>query len=1291
MQKYILLLLAIFCPGASAQEWVVITPLPHCPAFELEYQFVNYQYALRYKENPQSKDYKIYPNNLKDINNLSSLTDEITEASKTFCDMSYELNLGDERLVCYEKIPTDPFSKQYSNLLTGILGNLKGTKCDDVIPLIELQNQISHLRSEQLIHFDKSGRFLRMFLNSETDVLVDQFFECGGKKGTKNFIRNMIMMEAKNACIFPEESGLLSFEKTLEIADKLANQYPNMSLLKLNAKKDDLTRTAVLAFVDEIFNSQIASLLGPEYDAKGLLNSLDNIKAIKKEKSKLLLDHISYITPLDAPLEIVDKGLPSIIASNFTDILPDNMSPEQKASFIKKTIIPKVQEKYNACIAPIKKRLKYPSAASSKDRIRQRKALEKEFCDNNKEECKKDECSSVKNLLTNRNDISDMEIIQACVFQSFHVALEPTLDKIIRGQKENLSQYIEMNEKAIKAVTDSSLKTLNQCADEKLRKKANQSRLTEESTYANDLEMLYNIHSDDFMKIITECSRLTEEAQIKDFIAIIIDQVTLVKKTFGTNEELEILGIKVDKGSHKFSEDIIAKALPVCNEAQFFRAKKYPGQVVSSLNCTPLVEMEAGQAIIEVTVKDTLKEYGIDHNDNSIIEDMNSCVKKAKDNFLEKLLNKNHPKAILNSDDADKYLKENHEYYGCIKKTVLDITDLLANDVLDQTFADLGSDIKDIGYLKGLKGPIITRLKTCFKKELNTIATWPKFLEYNNDDGLTTLQNRCIEEVTEYALPKVIINETKAQVAELYDIKLTSPQEFDQIYIGLLDSIQKDMRTNYDLSIKANKEKVLELAYIKYRDSHPYSKDIVNDFVNYFSEKAEPTIIAGVATPILDGVIRLGKPRYNFSNLKENLPPKCIASFYQQNTDKIDQLIKLIEKHEKPDAKPIEDLRAEFIDTVTLGLIRAKKQGRYNQLMQNLKKVCANPDNYKDLSKLVATGIGDDLLLSQLEETIIESFEEIAVKQCKESLSKHNLQLQILSYHQTQICEGKLTSHDQLEKIKKNINLYITDPKSRSMVDLILYRKYDTNKLIKDKMKDKGFIDKIFYKDRTTLDYIFKNFDTVIAGEPKISEQLEVIAVGQLFKDKTTGSFADQFVESQLVFSIGDKAFEKVDAGIDKLLKDVENTSFWQSPKKYATKDLIKAYAKPTFHELWNYEKIKEYIGMENTNIADRKKLVQSVYDNAVITELDSSVTESEKLNRSQILEDEIDAHLKANRIHNNPNFKRKKIVSKDNKKYLNFEEKISYDIEDKVTEKVKKTLGAAARVIFTPRFFTFL
>ena len=69
---------------------------------------------------------------------------------------------------------------------------------------------------------------------------------------------------------------------------------------------------------------------------------------------------------VDAPYEIIDKGMPKLIEAKFSNMLPASMTASEKKNYLDTKITPIVRDHYDACIASSKKRINYSTSIDKK-------------------------------------------------------------------------------------------------------------------------------------------------------------------------------------------------------------------------------------------------------------------------------------------------------------------------------------------------------------------------------------------------------------------------------------------------------------------------------------------------------------------------------------------------------------------------------------------------------------------------------------------------------------------------------------------------------------------------------------------------------------------------------------------------------------------------------------------------------------------------------------------------------------------------------------------------------------
>ena len=411
MQKLILSFLFILTTSLWAQEasWITIYPVNNCSQLPMSYQLKKDGTYLVKLLNPYSNNDVVQAEKIEDLNDLSLFTDSIVEISEQVCTEDL-INIGKSNIILidgqYQCNNLEFFSEDYIQFVqfTADLVNKSASQCDNVIPLIKLQEQITQLNDKELLKFKASKKFghmlLKIITGKETDQMINQFQACGGKNGSHKFIKNMIMLEAVASCIVPQ---MLTWEEADQIATQLGEEHKNLNLLSLNKKENKLTKKVVLAFTNKVLEKEVDGLVGPiikdlnkrnevhkilytnkmsefylrnhdvnvpefefkspkvPVDSKDFIQRLGSKRRLDnyKGKDEDLSDYVAYIFSVDASIEIGEGALPLFLESTFKDKLPSSWSEAKKKKFIDDKISTLAQKKYNECMQPRKEYSKY--------------------------------------------------------------------------------------------------------------------------------------------------------------------------------------------------------------------------------------------------------------------------------------------------------------------------------------------------------------------------------------------------------------------------------------------------------------------------------------------------------------------------------------------------------------------------------------------------------------------------------------------------------------------------------------------------------------------------------------------------------------------------------------------------------------------------------------------------------------------------------------------------------------------------------------------------------------------
>lgn len=1197
-----LIIINLLFINAIADGWIAINPLPHCTEFFVEYKLSNSEYRLRYKDKATG-EYQLIDRPFKNINDLSLLTNELVNLSYDYCPMTLELTEIDGEVLCHPRdYSAGPFTDEYADFVQDLISRIdrSSNSCDDIAPLIKLQSEISNLDQDQVLKFRRVKNPIKWFTDKNIDKVIDHYYACGGKRGSNQFIQNLILLEAKNACIIPSPPGLLSFDKAAKIAKDIADSYPKMGLIALYRNEENIVKKTVKAFVGQVLEDSTKSLLGDGVNAKEFVSNLKTYQDFDSMPASKVMDYTSYVLTTNAPLEIADKALAPMIYAQTKDLLGQNMSEQQKRKFLEENINPIVNKDYQECIANAKKKSSYDSIQNPVELIKARKKAEAEFCQNNLQSCLKPGCDRKVNYLTDRDDISDMSIVQACMIKGANNVIEPFLTKLLEEQIKGMGDGINIDSKSLNLIAKESSDQIKGCIDKKTKQTTGKNY---PEPVTENLEALYHVEIDQFTKILLKCVRETEKSLTKDIAKSYIASMQPVIDLYETGEAEKFHASLIDKGINNFADTVLDQAIDECVEMQSQRT--LPTHV-SAITCRPMIEMRAGQKLIGDNLSKMANDFKVSSKKtNPVLSEYKSCTDNAIAEANNALYNKQHTTPILNTDDANDYLGKNHNFYHCIKDGVSNIAELL----LDSTLEDMDQQIEKVlsnpKMFKQMKPFLRKQVSSCFASFLDPIKSWNQFLAFNENGGTAEMQEVCTERATEYALPKLILDEVDGQIATLNKIKLTDLADED-VLVALADAFTLPVNTKD----KNQTEAMLYKAYKKYVKANPGKS--VNDFGGEVARIAQVKVVKTVRHDIMNDVIATTRPVYSFDEIDDILTDECINTHLTHHKDNIKYLVEQIKKAPKKATKT--DLKKLFVDVLRDGLEVSKRNGRYPLVRATMKNLCQNPEAYFELDKLVQIGIADDFILSQVTNKVYTSFIDGAVDQCQNDLKEH---LEIFKQDDFQadiekLCQKEDINQEQYEKILTGYKKFLT-PIHYAKLEFISKRKRDFSALIDQKLSP-GLLEKIFFNEPDVLDLIYKNLDKVAASDPATMSEISDMAVRKLFKDLELGSFASDFTEIQLIGAIGVSGFEQ---GRNIIL---DRTKEYQP--------LIKRAANNAFEELWRSQNIKKYLNWNNIDDKRRKELTSSVLNNSILPLIDKRIDIAEKAHRTDHVTQFVTQHL---------------------------------------------------------------
>ncbi len=1260
MGKFLFSILFIYST-AIAQDWIKIAPVSYCDQFTIEYKYTQAGYQLRYITR-QSGRYKYFSKPLLDINNLAPLSDEIIEASLNYCPMSIELTEIDGQYICAPKtLPPAPFEQSYLNLLNEIISRVdkEQNNCQDVIPLIKLQNQIAQLNQDQLMQFEPSYQLLQIFTGSETDQLIDHYHECAGEQKSQNFLKNLIVLEAKKACLFQKPTGLLSLEEVIEIAEDISSQYPDLGLIGLNNAKDEITKEAIRSLTTQAIKSQVKSLLGPQVDHNNFVANLETIKIIDTLDSQQLDDYTKYIASTDAPLEIIEKGLPDIIKNNFSDFLPKDLTPQQKQKILSEEVTPIIEQNYKQCIQTYKQKIAYNQSFENK--IETRKQAENNFCQKNPNHCRSKSCEKKINFAGLDPNIKDLNQIQACLFKGITLSISPLMEIITLKQKNDFKESFSLSDDQARNIANNAYKNLYRCAQNKFENKLQREI---HPSFTQNLIALQQTEIDEYIKTIGECAKKSERNITELFAKKIITSMPLTSSLFSNQRKIDFLGDEISTTALSFANYTVNNSVEKCLATQ---AKRVAPHKRSAALCQPLIEMEAGKNILLMSFSEIFNETNLAQTQRRrISENYQTCADKSIEQANNDLFNRtpHDLPAFLDQEENENYLKNNHHFYTCTKEAIVDISQAITEQTLNKTKEELASQIQDMAYFDSLTPQVVSTVKQCFSTKLNHLQSWDDFLIFNQEDGLTELKQECMNKATEFILPKLLIHETKLELANINQNEITPIT---------LESITQNLQEQFSIplaqkNLNNKNEVILKLAFQKYKTIYPNKTR--EDFINHYIRNTQTHVIDQIKNQFLTQIIEKGQPEYDFSDLNDKLSTQCLAELYEGQKKNFDQMPQATTHEQESESFGQE----EFIEIIVNGLKTAKNNGRYNDFTNKLAQICQAPSQYDNLQELLSTRVADNFILAKLRQEITSSLQTTAQEQCYEELELQKINLSIEL--QTKLCSLDVLNTEEENALFEKLYTSISTPQKRNLLDLIFKRKQNFLKQINTELTQ-DFFNQHFLNDPEILNYMYNNVDSLVQQDPQQLNQLESLITQKLFSQKETNSFTDQFIHNQLIAAIGIEGFSEARNQVE---EKINNLNFYQD----LLHDQIRPLAYEKFYEKWNYDGIKQYLNWNQLPEQTRSSFINDILATNIYSRFNAPENNEQQ---QEELVNKITDH-----ILNYPSFerenarqKRKRVFSRRSplvlrgeykeQTPLSFADKLANDIEAEVTADIKESL----------------
>lgn len=1239
MQKFLFfILIALALPVAAQEsEWKTIYPVASCTNIPINYKEDvegGYTVKLNKSENMTNISDQMH---IENINDLSILTDYIIEQSEKYCPfntLSFEpLDIDTDNISCSNG---EFFSDDYMQFVKFTADYVieEGNQCENIIPFIKLQEEISQLDKQDLITFKKTKKFshliLKIFANKEDDKLMDQFAACGGKKGSDKFLRNMILLEAQASCIIP---GMLSWEDAEEIADKISGQYKNKGILKIVGIKDQLTREATLAFTDKIMHNEINSMMGSTFEANKkeideanqlkipltrrqkklktnstqVISELNSKKRLEKfDNNKKVTDYVAYVFSVDAAVEVGKSAIPIFLDSTFYSKLPSTWTDTEKEDFINDSIIGLAESNYDKCMAdriefsqygkdikieeitePKKKKGPVKTVAQKKEEaiLKHRLETKDKFCSVNKDQCEEDNCEGSVNMLQMDDSATDTEIVQGCVLQSISIAIEPLLESII----DDKIQSFNIDEKVGEPFAQETWNTLKNCANEEIKKKQN---LQNDIDITTDQLPLQKIKTADYESVLLTCADKAEAHVARKFVNQVLINEESLQKAFGDpkvvsqwNEAKSNYEIRLKNAKSENEKKIINDEWEKQNESFKKLLNKDKDVLAHSeeiINNSYDLCLNKQMELSKLGHTKIAPKHGLEKKNPLLctpIVEMNASLSivglSLEDLMTTEDLNEN--------EEAKKVLADfNLCKEGAINEAVSDIGSLTSN-------TPINTDIQAESYLDN--NP------TMFKCVEAGISQMSYVVAGKSIDQQIEEQKGKIKDVKYFASLK---SNTQQIVKECFSngIKeqknwsgFTSFNESDG-----MEKLQKECEmeaTKYVVSNLVMNEAKIEML------------PLIDD--GFLKDKGDIYDIRSLVAVELRKDYKIPKKEgvelVNYS-YAEALEIHMNNGGTQDSF--VDEISKTLEKHAIK--RVHKNLNSNILTKTTNPKLKKELtdfssyfpssclQTIYNRFIKNAPKTDGEPMTLDKLSGYLQTGLSFaynkspknfDSELNKLKSQCKN------MSQFKTEKDFHKSQFysiivkgQIYEKFKTDFKSGIMDSLDTQEK-------ELTDPhkwiKQRHMTDM----KKRMNSLLDESLTEEAF-NKLIFNNSDVMDFATGNLDGLLTDDPAVKKKLSRLLVGKMYEKSGDDSFADKFAQIQVEGNFGIEGVTEAHAEAGK-----GKSILWglMSVGQKSGKKAALGYFK-------NVDNIKNVIDWKNLDEGTRKVMATSIFYDGVAENL---------------------------------------------------------------------------------------
>jgi hypothetical protein len=480
---------------------------------------------------------------------------------------------------------------------------------------------------------------------------------------------------------------------------------------------------------------------------------------------------------------------------------------------------------------------------------------------------------------------------------------------------------------------------------------------------------------------------------------------------------------------------------------------------------------------------------------------------------------------------------------GCSTNAIKKSAEVMAGIAYSESIEN-NKEMSDKKYALGLIKSVEALSVNCISKKLNELESWNSFKEYATGNDFKALQVTCTNQVTAFSISKILAHESSIKLNDLRKDGLLSNESPELI----VSSSAEIMRKQVGLPPFEKGKDPIESLYLAKLAQNPNLtvEKFVGDFKKTVSSRAIESIHNGLMAEV--------RKQSDHPKLVDSLNAKCLGDIFT----KFEKDLTSQSQPDKAVSSPLDPLARLLADGFSYSKSISPKA--YDQSFSNMKTMCTEINKYKTLGDFLGEPKLAFLFEARIQKELISSFTKVANENYSSAVAS---------------LKG---SADEAK-----------------LLPFAVKQKQEMLKLISDKLQNSNNF-QIWMNSTNLKKEINSRISGLIGGDETIQAKLSEKVITSLFTNKSDYGFASEFTRIQLTSNLGMKGLAEARKTVKESVKDLKGFESGASSKIYV--ESLKSLNKH-----WTPKEIAADLDWHNLKASEREKLVNDLYQNAVVPE----------------------------------------------------------------------------------------